>query len=132
MTRDPVATALFGSETLPGVLALLLSSPGTRFGFGELQHQLGASRDSLQRALGRGIRAGVIRRESFAGRYGYTAETASPLYPDLRNITSRLGGPARWLQERLEPLGDKVEAAFIYGSVAASRDDHVAISTSSL
>src|SRR5258708_7926821 len=117
MNRDPVASALFESETLPRVLAVLLSSPGIRFSFGELEERLGATRDSLHRALGRGVRAGVVRRESFAGRYGYSAETTSPLYPDLRNIVSRLGGPARWLQERLELLGDRVEGAFIYGSV---------------
>ena len=122
--QDPVATALFGSETLPRVLAALLSNPGTRFTFGELQELVAATRDSFpQRALGRGLRAGVVRREMIGGRYGYSADTSSPLYPDLKKITSRLGGPMRWLREGLAPLGDRVEAAFIYGSVAASRDD---------
>ena len=37
---------------------------------------------------------------------------------------SHLGGPANWLRQRLEPLKGRVEAAFIYGSVAAARDDH--------
>src|SRR5438874_426410 len=96
MKRDAIAAALFGSETLPRVLAVVLDDPGTRFSFGELQESLGATRDSLHRAIGRGIRAGVIRRELFANRYAYSAETESPLYPDLKNLTSHLGGPARW------------------------------------
>ncbi len=123
MNQDPVAVALFGSETLPRVLTTLLSNPGKRFSFGELQEVVESTRDSLHRALGRGLRAGVIRREEFAGRYGYSAETGSSLYGDLKNLTSRLGGPVRWIAQALEPLGDRVDAAFIYGSVAAGRDN---------
>ena len=55
--------ALFGSETFPRLLAELASSPDRRFTTGELEVRVGASHDSLYRALQRGVEAGLVERE---------------------------------------------------------------------
>jgi hypothetical protein len=90
-SRHPRAELLFGSQVLPELLQVVLTSPETRFGWSDLNRVLaGANRDSLYRALGRAAELGLIKREP-KGRYGvYSANTDSPLYRDVRRILSKL------------------------------------------
>src|SRR4029077_11248899 len=90
-TRQPDADLLFGSEVLPQVLQVVLNAPDRRFGWADFTKSLaGANRDSLYRALGRAVELGVVKREP-KGRYGvYSANTASPLYRDLRRLLTKL------------------------------------------
>ena len=49
-------------------------------------------------------------------------ETQSPVFRDLQQLFEKTAGLAPILEQILKPFGDKIQSAFIYGSVARSRE----------
>jgi predicted nucleotidyltransferase/predicted transcriptional regulator len=115
--------ALFGSETFPRLLAELTAAPDRRFTATELEVRVSASHDSLYRALQRGVEAGLVARERIGKQYVYRAETASPVFAEMKTLLSKLFGPAQALRQALAGLRPpEVEAAFLFGSAARAED----------
>jgi predicted nucleotidyltransferase len=52
----------------------------------------------------------------------FKAETQSPVFRDLQQLFEKTAGLAPILEQILEPFGNKIQSAFIYGSVAGSRE----------
>lgn len=118
-----VAPAIFGSQTFPRLLAELAADPGRRFTAGELESRVGASHDSLHRALQRGVAAGLVERERVGRQFVYRADTGSPIYPEVKTLLSKLFGPVEVLRRALGSLRPpEVEAAFLFGSAALAQD----------
>jgi predicted nucleotidyltransferase len=118
-----VAPALFGSETLPRLLAELAAAPDRRFTASELEELVGASHDSLHRALQRGLATGLVGRERFGRQYVYQVDTTSPIFAEVKSLLSKLFGPAQILGRALSGLRPPaVEAAFVFGSAARAQD----------
>jgi predicted nucleotidyltransferase len=118
-----VAPAIFGSQTFPRLLAELAADPGRRFTAGELEGRVGASHDSLHRALQRGVAAGLVERERVGRQLVYRADTGSPIYPEMKTLLSKLFGPVEVLRRALGSLRPpEVEAAFLFGSAALAQD----------
>lgn len=116
------ARELFGSQTLPRLLALLIENPGRPMTAGELAQGLGgANRDSLYRALHRAEALGLVRRQHLGRTGGYEIASDSPIYPDLKGLLTKLLGLGPRLREALEGMKG-IEQAFIYGSYASGRD----------
>lgn len=105
---------------LPEILAIVLNEPTRKFGWSDLNRSLaGANPESLYRALGRAVELGVVRRES-KGKYGlYSANTASPLYRDIRNALSKLAVRRRNGDYASQSLADL--ALDLKGSTANTR-----------
>jgi predicted nucleotidyltransferase len=119
----PVAPAIFGSVTFPRLLAELAAAPHRRFTAGELEARVGASHDSLYRALRRGVDAGLIGRERFGKQYVYRVNTDSPIFAEIKTLLSKLFGPAQLLGQALGGMRPpEVEAAFLFGSAARAQD----------
>lgn len=117
------SAALFGSETFPRTLAELAGAPDRRFTASELEARVGASHDSLHRALQRGVASGLVRRERLGKQYVYAVETSSPIYVEIKTLLSKLFGPAHALRQALQELGrPELEAAFLFGSSARAED----------
>lgn len=118
-----VAQALFGSETLPRLLAALAAEPDRRFTAGELEELIGASHDSTFRALQRAVATGLVGRERVGRQFVYRVDVDSPIFPDIKTLLSKLAGPAEALRRALAGLGPpEVEAAFLFGSAARAQD----------
>jgi predicted nucleotidyltransferase len=118
-----VPVALFGSVTFPRLLAELASAPDRTFTAGELETRVGASHDSLYRALGRGVEAGLVRRERIGRQHVYRIDTDAPVFPEIKTLLSKLLGPAQALRQALADVGPpEVEAAFLFGSAARAQD----------
>jgi predicted nucleotidyltransferase len=118
-----VLVALFGSATFPRLLAELASAPDRAFTSGELEARVGASHDSLYRALGRGVEAGLVRREQIGRQHVYRIDTGSPVFPEIKTLLSKLFGPAQTLRQALAGVRPpEVEAAFLFGSAARAQD----------
>jgi predicted nucleotidyltransferase len=118
-----VAQALFGSETLPRLLAALAAEPDRRFTTGELEERIGASHDSTFRALQRGVVTGLVGRERVGRQFVYRIDVASPIFPEIKTLLSKLSGPAEALRRALAGLGPpEIEAAFLFGSAARAQD----------
>jgi predicted nucleotidyltransferase len=116
-------TALFGSETFPRLLAAVASAPDRRFTAGELETLVGASHDSLYRALQRGVEAGLVQRERIGRQHVYRADTGSPIFAEVKTLLSKLFGPLQALRQALAGAAPpEVEQAFLYGSAARAAD----------
>ncbi len=118
-----VAPALFGSATFPRLLAVLAGEPGSRFTSGQLESLVGASHDSLYRALQRGVAAGLVARESVGRQHVYRIEESSPIFGEIKTLLSKLFGPAEVLRRALSGARPhEVELAFLFGSAARALD----------
>lgn len=122
MSRS-AAAALFGSETLPRLLAALASGPERGFTSSELEAMVGASHDSLYRALQRGVGARLVTRDRIGKQYVYRIDDGSPIFGEIKTLLSKLFGPAGALRRALAGVGPPdVEAAFLFGSAARAQD----------
>ena len=120
---DSVAQALFGSETLPRLLAALAAQPDRRFTAAELEVLIGASHDSTFRALHRAVATGLVGRERVGRQFVYRVDVDSPIFPEIKTLLSKLAGPADALRRALAGMGPpEVEAAFLFGSAARAQD----------
>jgi len=121
--QTSVAHALFGSETLPRLLAALAAEPDRRFTTGELEERIGASHDSTFRALQRAVATGLVGRERVGRQFVYRIDVGSPIFAEIKTLLSKLSGPAEALRRALAGLGPpELEAAFLFGSAARALD----------
>ena len=119
-----VAPALFGSATFPLLLAKLCAAADRVFTATELESLVGASHDSLYRALQRGVAVGLIRRERVGKQHVYQIESNSPIFGEMKTLLSKLFGPADALHRAFSGAGPpEVEAAFLFGSAARAQDN---------
>jgi predicted nucleotidyltransferase len=88
----------------------------------ELAGRLGTSPSSLQRELSSLVASGILVYRREGTRAYFKAETQSPVFRDLQQLFEKTAGLASILEEILKPFGKKIQCAFIYGSVARSRE----------
>lgn len=113
-----LGTLFFGAYRRQ-VLSLLLLHPGESFHLREIARITGTQPGTLRRELAQLADAGVLSREKVGNLVRYKAEAACPIYDELRGILKKTAGVADVLREALAPLGDRISAAFVYGSVAS-------------
>ncbi len=112
-----LASLLFGSCRREA-LALLLPHPEIALHVREIGRVTGKAPGTLLRELNRLADAGVLSRKAVGNQVQFQANGACPIYEDLRNILKKTAGIADVLREALEPLADKIQVAFVYGSIA--------------
>lgn len=113
-----LATVFFGTYRRQ-VLGLLLLRPDEPFHLREIARMTGTQPGTLRRELEQLADAGVLTRERMGNLVRYKADTACPIYDELRSILKKTTGVADVLRGALAALGDRIVAAFVYGSVAA-------------
>lgn len=101
-----------------GVLAATLPDPGRSWYLSGLARHLGVRPSSLQRELAALSEAGILLREEQGNRTYYRANADCPIYPELRGLLLKTAGLCDVLREALSGLAEKIEVAFIYGSIA--------------
>jgi predicted nucleotidyltransferase len=116
-TQGNLASLLFGAYRRDA-LALLLLRPEASFHVREMARITGKAPGTMLRELNALAEAGVLTRRRFGNQVHFRANPECPIYEDLRNILKRTAGVADVLREALEPLADRISAAFVYGSVA--------------
>lgn len=116
-----LADALF-SRTQQRVLGLLFAQPERSFYATELIGLAGGGSGAVQRELARLTQSGLVTVRSVGNQRHYQANAESPIYAELCGIVQKTVGLAGPLREALAPLGGKIRAAFIYGSVAKRQD----------
>ena len=115
--RRDLASLLFGSYRRE-VLALLLLHPETSLHVREIARVTGKVPGTLVRELNQLAESGLLLRRPVGNQIHYQANPACPIYEELRGILKKTSGLADVLRAALEPLADRVQAAFVYGSVA--------------
>lgn len=112
-----LASLLFGTHRRDA-LALLLLHPDESLHVREIGRVTGKAPGTMLRELNRLADAGVLVRRPVGNQVQFQANAACPIYEDLRNILKKTAALADVLRGALEPLADRIQVAFVYGSVA--------------
>jgi predicted nucleotidyltransferase len=121
MRNSSVLTALF-PQVRQGVLAATLRQPEKWWYLSELADRLETTPSSLQRELASLVASGILAHRREGTRAYFKAETRSPVFRELQQLFEKTAGLVPMVKQILEPLGDKIQCAFIYGSVARNRE----------
>ena len=113
-----LGTTLFG-KTRRAVLALLYSHPDESFYLRQIARTTGAGMGALQRELKLLSEAGVIQRSEIGQQAFFKANADCPVFHELRNLIIKTFGVADVVRAALSPLADKIELAFIFGSMVS-------------
>lgn len=104
------------------VLGLLFGQPERRFQSAELIRLSQSGTGAVHRLATRLAEVGLITViESGAQKY-YQANPDSPIFAELHRLIIKTSGLAEPIREALQPLAEKIEQAFIYGSIAKGED----------
>jgi len=121
MKSRGLSDALF-SRTQQRVLGLLFGNPERSFYANEVMRLAGVGVGSVQRELEGMAESGLLIVTRVGNQKHYQANRDSPIFAELRGIVLKTFGVADVLRDALQPLADRVEAAFVYGSVAKGTD----------
>ena len=88
----------------------------------ELASFVGKTPSSLQRELKALATSGLLRTKRDGNRLYFQAETQSPIFEPLRQLIEQTLGVKDGSREAIQPLTDRINVAFIYGSVAQEED----------
>jgi predicted nucleotidyltransferase len=113
----PLAEALFG-RTRRAILGLLFSHPDESFYLRQMARLLGLGHGALQRELRGLAAAGILVRERNGQQILYRVNRFCPIYNDLSNLIAKTVGLADVLRAALAALGERIDLAFVYGSLA--------------
>ncbi len=116
-----LADALF-TTTQQRVLGYLFGQPDRSFFSSELIKLTGAGSGAVQRELQQLTDSGLLTTSRLGNQKHYQANAQAPIYEELCGIVRKTFGLAGPLHEALQPLADKIDAAFVFGSVAKKSD----------
>jgi predicted nucleotidyltransferase/DNA-binding MarR family transcriptional regulator len=119
MTKQPI-DFLF-SPYRRQVLALLLLRPDERFHVRELERLTGISAGSLHRELKAMSEAGLLIREQQGNQVLYQADRSCSIFEELASIFRKTVGLGSELTTALEPIADRIDVAFVFGSMASGK-----------
>ena len=121
MRTSPILEALF-----PGVRAKVLAAtfgqPDREWYITELARALETQPSSLQRELEALSKAGILEQRRDGRRVYVKPDRNSPVFADLKHLLEKTAGLIPVLRRELEPLGESVRLAFLYGSIARSEE----------
>lgn len=111
-----VSTLLF-PEYRQRVLSLMLLHPEARYHVREIARLTSTSAGTLNRELTKLANEKVLIREASGNQVYYQANRALPIFEELASILRKTSGVVEVLANALTPLANKIEAAFVFGSV---------------
>lgn len=103
------------------VLAVLFLRPDEQFHVRQLERITGVSAGSLHRELKAMAASGLLLREKIGNQVFYRANSDCSIYEELATIFRKTMGLTSLLQDALSDLGDGIQVAFVFGSMASGR-----------
>jgi predicted nucleotidyltransferase len=116
-----MADALF-PRVRQRVLGLLFGTPQRSFYAKEVIALAQSGTGAVQRELADLAAAGILTVHKVGNQTHYQANAQSPIYEELRALVLKTSGLADVLKAALAPLAARIEAAFVFGSVARQQD----------
>lgn len=104
------------------VLAVLFGNPDRSFYANEVIGLAQSGTGAVQRELAALLEAGLLLMTRRGNQKHFQANTAAPVFAELRGLVLKTMGPADVLRAALAPLESQINAAFVYGSVARQQD----------
>lgn len=122
LNHDYLSGTLFG-KTRRSVLSLLYSHVDEAFYLRQIARAAGVGLGAVQRELKHLTEAGIIQRIVRGRQVYYQANPRCPVFEELKKMITKTVGVGATLKAALTPLANRIDVAFIYGSVARS-DEH--------
>jgi predicted nucleotidyltransferase len=119
--QPTMADALF-PKVRQRVLAVLFGNPGRSFYANEVIALAQSGTGAVQRELAALLDAGLLLMTKRGNQKHFQANTAAPVFAELRGLVLKTMGLADVLRAALAPLEAQISAAFVYGSVAKQQD----------
>src|SRR6478672_3733004 len=116
-----LSNALF-SKVQQRVLALIFGHPERSFYTSEIIRDVHSGTGAVERELMRLERSGLVSVERIGNQKHYRANRASPIFEELKSLVIKTVGLAEPIRKALEPHADRINAAFVFGSVAKGTD----------
>jgi DNA-binding transcriptional ArsR family regulator len=121
MNDNLLSDGLFG-KTRQAVLALIYGKADSAFYTKQILDNVKIGRGTVQRELQNLTDAGIITREVQGRQVYYRANEKCPIFLELKGIVRKTFGMADVIRMALKPIESKIQAAFIYGSLASNCD----------
>ena len=121
ITRTSIADALF-SGLQQRVLGLLFGQPDRTFYGNQLLRLTNSGRGSLQRELEKLVSADLVKVSHIGNQKHYQANKMSPIFAELRGLVLKSVGLVDVLRTALADVADRIQVAFVFGSVAKGTD----------
>jgi predicted nucleotidyltransferase len=112
-------------ETRTAILAALLLRPDEARHVRDLERTTGLSPGSLHRELTALVALDVLRREQIGRQVFYRANPDCPVLPELTGLLRKTAGIVDVLRTGLSPLADRIDGAFVYGSMAKGKQHSI-------
>jgi len=120
-TSGILSETLFG-HTRAAVLAVLYGHVGDAFYLRQLARLTDISLGPVQREIRQLVEAGLVNKRTVGAQTLYSANQDSPVFHEIKNLVSKTVGMHDVLAAALSPLQNKINLAFVYGSVARARE----------
>jgi predicted nucleotidyltransferase len=121
MEEISLSNALF-SKVQQRVLALIFGHSDRSFYTSEIVRSIRSGTGAVERELSRLQRSGLISVERIGNQKHYRANHQSPIFEELQSLVLKTVALTEPLRRALQPYSDKIDAAFVYGSVAKGTD----------
>ena len=121
-TKAALSDLLFPNQYRRKVLGLLLMRPEQQIHLRELARVIGAAPGTLKKELDALCGVGLLRAERVGNQVRFCANTAHPVFPELQALIRKTIGLADALRLSLAPLAGRIDAAFIFGSMASGTE----------
>jgi predicted nucleotidyltransferase len=116
---DSAGTLLFPVQYRRKALALMLLSPGRAFHVREVARLSATQPGTMVKELDRLCAAGLLEKRRVGNQVRFSANTFHPVYAELSSLLRKTVGLADVLADALEPLAGRIDAAFVFGSMAS-------------
>jgi predicted nucleotidyltransferase len=114
---------LFSSRLRAKLIGWLFSHPDERYFVRQLSGLLGEDSTNLSRELTRLATLGFVEPTREGRQKYYRANPSSPFFPELRGLAVKGSGVADILTRGLASLRERIDVAFVFGSVAGGRQE---------
>jgi len=104
------------------VLGLLLLHPEEPLHGREIARRTGLPSGTITRELTRLAQVGLLKREKRGNQLLYSAERSCAVFEELASILRKTSGVAEVLAGALDPAGDRIRVAFIFGSMGRGEE----------
>lgn len=121
MAGEPLGEILFG-KTRRAILLLLYGHPDEEYYLRQIARMTGVGMGGLQREIAALRNAGIIVGTPRGRQVFYRANPDCSIYRELKNLLTKTAGAVDVLRKALTPLSDRIEFAFVFGSVARGQE----------
>lgn len=115
-----LSSVLF-TEYRSRVLSLLLLHPERSYYLREIARITATVPGTLKREMDKLLEVGLLTVQKIGNQNHYQANRDCPIYEDLANVLRKTSGLSDVLTAALMPLSEKLQSAFVFGSVASGK-----------